>query len=249
MSKWILPVLFAAMAWGQDARKLMQDVQDRQKADSQRYQGSLQVIDNRSKIAEKRWSYDRMGSAGNSKVVLRFTAPAEVKGVALLIVNHPERASDQWMWTPALQRDRRIAFQDRSTRFFGTDFSFEDLEERDVSQYDYKLLGEETLSGAKTSKLESRPKKTKSSQYTHAHVWVDQARMVILRIDSYKEDKLVRRILYSNHQNVQNIWTPLQIEVEDLGRKSRTILRTDKLQYNVPMKEDLFTLQALRRES
>ena len=52
----------------------------------------------------------------------------EVNGVALLIHNHTDRASDQWMWTPALQRDRRIALQDRSTRFFGTDFSFEDLE-------------------------------------------------------------------------------------------------------------------------
>ena len=78
-------------------------------------------------------------SHGESKSVLRFTAPAEVKGVALLVVNHPDRASDQWMWTPAIERDRRIALQDRSTRFFGTDFSFEDLEERDVDQYDYAL--------------------------------------------------------------------------------------------------------------
>lgn len=52
---------------------------------------------------------DLSGSAGQSKAVLRFTAPAEVKGVALLIHNHPDRASDQWMWTPAVARERRIA--------------------------------------------------------------------------------------------------------------------------------------------
>jgi hypothetical protein len=56
--------------------------------------------------------------------MLRFTAPAEVKGVALLIVITPTR-SDQWMWRPSIGRDQRIALQDRSTRFFGTDFSFE----------------------------------------------------------------------------------------------------------------------------
>ena len=76
-----------------------------------------------------------LGSYGDSKAIIRFTEPAEVKGVALLVVNHPERSSDQWMWTPAIGRDRRIAQQDRSTRFFGTDFSFEDLEERDVNQF------------------------------------------------------------------------------------------------------------------
>ena len=90
--------------------------------------------------------------------MLRFTAPAEVKGVALLVVNHPDRASDQWMWTPAIERDRRIALQDRSTRFFGTDFSFEDLEERDVDQYDYALLGEDAVDGAACWKIESTPK-------------------------------------------------------------------------------------------
>ena len=82
------------------------------------------------------------------------------------IVNHPDRASDQWMWTPALQRERRIALQDRSTRFFGTDFSFEDLEERDVNQYNYRLLGEETIDGAACWRIESTPSQKKISQYT-----------------------------------------------------------------------------------
>jgi len=34
-----------------------------------------------------------------------------------------------------------------------------------------------------------------------------------------------------------------------MGRKSKTILKTEKLEYNVPMKDEQFTLQALRRES
>ncbi len=101
-----------------------------------------------SKVTKKSWQYQRIGSFGNSRAIIRFTSPPEVSGVALLIVNHPDRASDQWMWTPSISRDRRIGVQDRSTRFFGTDFSFEDLEERDVDQYDYRLTGEESLDGA-----------------------------------------------------------------------------------------------------
>ena len=107
-----------------------------------------------------------MGSFGASKAILRFTAPQELKGLALLIVNHPDRSSDQWMWTPAIERERRIALQDRSTRFFGTDFSFEDLEERDINLFDYKLLGEEAIDGALCWKIESKPKELKSSQYS-----------------------------------------------------------------------------------
>ena len=126
------PVASSAAA---DARQIVQTAQDRTEAASQHYEGTLKVVDARGRVSDKRWIYDRIGSHGRSKAVLRFTEPAEVKGVALLIVNHPDRSSDQWMWTPAIHRDRRIALQDRSTRFFGTDFSFEDLEERDIGQY------------------------------------------------------------------------------------------------------------------
>jgi len=136
-----------------NARQIVEEVQKRTDAKSQRYEGLLQVFDAKGKISDKRWTFDRLGSHGDSKSVLRFMAPAEVKGVALLVVNHPDRASDQWMWTPAIERDRRIALQDRSTRFFGTDFSFEDLEERDVNQYDYALLGDETVDGASSWKV------------------------------------------------------------------------------------------------
>jgi hypothetical protein len=180
-------------------------------------------------------------------MVLRFNAPPEVKGVALLVVNHPDRASDQWMWTPAIERDRRIALQDRSTRFFGTDFSFEDLEERDVNQYEYSLLGEESLDGALCWKVQSTPKQTKSSQYTRALVWIRKDTYAFARIENYVKDQAVRRLTYSDFQQVQGIWTARRLEMADLRRGSRTALTLDKLQYNVPMKDEDFTLQAIRR--
>jgi hypothetical protein len=215
---------------------------------SQRYEGTLRVVDAKNKITEKRWQFDRIGSHGSSKSVLRFLPPAEVKGVALLVVNHPDRSSDQWMWTPAIARERRIALQDRSTRFFGTDFSFEDLEERDSNQFDYKLVGEETLAGAACWKIESRPKQTKISQYTHSYVWVRKDNYVIAQIENYKKTQLVRTARYSDIQRVQNIWTAQTIEMHDMQRNSKTILKTEKLQYNLPMKDEDFTLQAIRRE-
>ena len=127
--------------------------------------------------------------------------------MALLVINHPDRSSDQWMWTPAVGRERRIALQDRSQRFFGTDFSFEDLEESDTDQFDYRLLGEETLEGAACWKIESRPKQKKVSQYSHSHVWVRKDNYVMVQIENFNKDKLVRRAKYSDIQRVQNIWT------------------------------------------
>jgi outer membrane lipoprotein-sorting protein len=231
-----------------DAREIVEEAQRRTDATSQRYEGLLQVFDAKGKVSDKRWSYDRLGAHGDSKSVLRFTAPAEVKGVALLVVNHPDRASDQWMWTPAIERDRRIALQDRSTRFFGTDFSFEDLEERDVNQYDYAQRGDENVDGAPCWRIESTPRGTKSSQYTKSLVWVRKDNYAFARIENYAKELLVRRLNYSDIQNVQGIWTARVLEMSDLRRGSRTRLTLDKLQYNVPLKDEDFTLQAIRRQ-
>ena len=229
-----------------DARAIVEEVQRRAESKSQRYEGLLQVLNEKGKVADKRWLFTRLGSHGRSKAVLRFVAPAEVKGVALLIVNHPDRASDQWMWTPALQRERRIALQDRSTRFFGTDFSFEDLEERDVDQYNYRLLGEETIDGAPCWRVESTPSQKKISQYTKANVWIRKDNYVLAQVESYIKADVVRRLKYSDFVQVQEVWTGRRLEMIDLRRKSRTILTLEKLEYNVPLKDEDFTLQSLR---
>jgi hypothetical protein len=233
----------------QDPRQIVEEAQKRTTSQSQRYEGTLQVIDARTKITEKRWQYDRIGSHGASKSVLRFTEPAEVKGVALLVLNHPDRSSDQWMWTPAINRERRIALQDRSTRFFGTDFSFEDLEERDTNQFDYRFVGEEPVDGAACWKLQSTPKESKVSQYTHSFVWIRKDNYALAQIENYSKAQLVRRARYTDIRNDQGIWTAHQFDMYDLKRNSHTILKIDKLQYNLPTKDDAFTLQALRRES
>jgi outer membrane lipoprotein-sorting protein len=244
LGSWFL----VSVALAQNARQIVVESQNRSRAKSERYEGTLEMIGPSSKASLKRWSYQRIGSSGESKAILRFTAPAEVKGLALLVVNHPDRASDQWMWTPSIDRERKIALQDRSTRFFGTDFSFEDLEERDVNQFDYKMLGQEAIDGAPCWKIESTPKESKSSQYTSLVMWIRRDNYVIAQVESYSKDKLARRIHYSDMEKVDGVWTPRTVEAFDAGRNSRTMLKIEKLHYNAPMNDEDFTIEALRRD-
>jgi outer membrane lipoprotein-sorting protein len=230
-----------------DARAIMAEVQNRSRAESQQYEGVLKVVDPGGKTSEKGWTYERLGSHGSSKVVIRFTVPAEVKGIALLVLNYPDRASDQWMWTPAINRERRIATQDRRSRFFGTDFSFEDLEERDVDQFTYELAGEEALDGQACWKITATPKPGKRSQYTKSTYWVRKNTYTYAQIENFDDKGLVRRLKYSQMENIQGIWTARTLEVEDVTRKSRTILNLGSIKYNAPLASDQFTVQALRR--
>jgi hypothetical protein len=243
----VLLATHASLGIAQDARQIMTEVQNRTRSRSEHYEGSLEVFNARQKISKKGWEYDRLGVYGNSKSELHFIAPPEVKGVALLIINHPDRASDQWMWVPAEDRDRRIAVQDRSTRFFGTDFSFEDLEERDVDQYDYKLSGDDVKDNVACWRIESRPKESKISQYTSSLLWVRKDRYFLIRTDNFNKSRLLRQITYTDLQSVQGIWTARTITAVDYVRKSQTVLTLDKVVYDLPIKATDFTREALRR--
>jgi hypothetical protein len=247
-----LLALMAVLAAGsvvraQDARQIISEVHLRSRVTSQQYAGTLTVVDGGNRVTEKKWTYARTGSHGNSKVVIRFTAPAEVKGVGLLILNYPDRASNQWMWTPGINRERRVATQDRRSRFFGTDFSFEDLEERDVEHYDYRLQADETLDGEGCWKIAAAPKAGRRSQYTRSTYWVRKGSYTYARIENFDGDTLIRRLRYRNLENIQGVWTARAIEVEDVMRKSRTVLTLDSIIYNQPLADDDFTVQALRR--
>jgi hypothetical protein len=235
------------MAAAEGPRAIVEEAERRAAAKSQRYEGILKSFDASGKVTEKRWQYERIGSNGQSKSVIRFTAPAEVKGVALLIVNHADRASDQWMWTPAIARDRRIALQDRSTRFFGTDFSFEDLDERDVNQYDYQQLPDETVDGVQCWAIQSTPKQSKGSQYTKAVFWIRKDNFAYARGDFWVKDAVARRLTFGDLRQVQGIWTAHDLNMADLRRGSRTQLLLANVQYNVPLREGDFTLEAIRR--
>jgi hypothetical protein len=58
---------------------------------------------------------------------------------------------------------------------------------------------------------------------------------------------LTRRIRYSDLVNIEGIWTARSIEVHDFTRKSRTLLSLESVAYNIPLRDDQFTLEALRR--
>jgi hypothetical protein len=57
----------------------------------------------------------------------------------------------------------------------------------------------------------------------------------------------VRKLHYRRIEKVNGVWSALEMEMFDVRRKGRTVLKSDKLQYNVALKDELFTLQSLRR--
>jgi outer membrane lipoprotein-sorting protein len=122
------------------------------------------------------------------------------------------------------------------------------LQLRRVDQYDYTLAGEETVDGVPCWKIQAGPRRSKSSQYTDTFTWIRKNDYVLARIESVIKDRVVRRLRYTNIHNVQGIWTAREMTMTDLRRGTSTRLALENIQFNVPLKDEDFTLQALRRQ-
>ena len=69
-----------------------------------------------------------------------FHTPRDVRGTALLTFSHPVDADEQWLYLPALRRVKRIASNNKSGPFMGSEFAYEDFASQEVEKYTYKYL-------------------------------------------------------------------------------------------------------------
>jgi hypothetical protein len=210
---------------------------------------TLQVFGKPGGIERKRFVLYRMGSPGNSKTLLRFTDPPEVRGVELLSVNRRGETDRQWIYIPATERVRRVAPRDRSEAFAGSDFSYEDVAERVLDDFTYRFLGEvDTIDGHKTLKIEATPVASNCSQYKFVYYWVAKDLPVILYAEMYdQQGQLLRRFHASQLKKVSGIWGARRIEMSSVRENTRTSLTIDAIHFNTGLDEEQFTPQALGR--
>src|SRR5262245_53411905 len=247
-----LLLLFAA-SWSMTgapadrALEIMREVERLQLTDSQSNDGAIEVVDGKGKVLNKNWHFTREGNRGRSKVLIRFTAPPEVRGVGFLTLNHPDKPAEQWLYTPAIQRDRRVAPQEKSQRFMGTDFTHEDIEERSIENYDYALVGEENLAGQPAHKIRAVYKDRSVTQYSQLYLWVREDIVATTQVEFYVEGKLRKTMRWNDWKQIQGIWTPHVVEMKDLARGSTTRVRVSDVKYNLRFEPDWFSLRNLRR--
>lgn len=177
-----------------------------------------------------------------SKSYMRFTSPADIDGTAFLTWENKDRDDDQFLYLPALQRVRRIVSSQKSNRFVNTDYTYEDLQSREVDQDTHTILREEKLDNYDCWVLKSIPKSADDSQYSKRIVWVIKEIYLPIKTEFYdKRNRLCKILTGRKIQKIDGIWTILDAEMKDLKKKHRTLMKTDEIQYNRNVSDEFFT--------
>ncbi len=235
----------AAPAPPRDGRAVMDEVDKRRRTVSEYSEGII-TVEEKEKTKQKAWRSWRLGWGPDAKGLIQFQEPAEVKGVGLLTVSHAGRPAEQWFYAPAIDRDRRVAKQEKSTRFLGTHFTYEDMEERNVDSYAYTLTGEDTVEGAACFVIEAVPKPDVESQYSKLVFHVLKDRFVTIRVQAYVEGALRRTFEGSDVRDESGIPIVHSWTLTDTNRPGVTRLAVANVRINPKIDSGLFTVQGMR---
>jgi len=247
--------LAVCAAWGPsasgaaDAKSIMDGVYEQDTSRDTTLRATLDVTDKDGHTVRKRFTLRRLGSFGNGKTLVRFTAPAEIRGVTLLSINQPGEAARQWIYTPATERARSVAPRERSERFAGSDFTYEDIAERVRDDFSYRLLpDEDMIENHKTYKVEATPVAPDRSQYKFIYYWVAQDVPSILHAEMYdQEGRKLRALHASGLRKVSGIWGTRKTEMSSLLEGTKTVLTVDEIHLNTGLEDSQFTPEALER--
>jgi len=125
-------------------------------------------------------------NAGGEKLVsvlMHFVEPADIRGTSFLSVERKGGDDDQWLYLPALNKVLRKGGQSgRNESFMGTEFTYGDMESKEVSESLHKRLPDEKLGTIDCYVIESTPKNPEEEGYGKYLNYIDKRNFVPMRV-------------------------------------------------------------------
>jgi predicted RND superfamily exporter protein/outer membrane lipoprotein-sorting protein len=223
--------------------------------DDEQVELQMQLINKRGQKRERRVSWVLKNDAQrNQKGLIRFVAPADVRGTALLSIEHPDREDDQWLYLPALRKSRRISAAGKSDSFVGSDFAYEDLGAEEIDQHDYRLLREETIDGAAVYVVEATPgneQRKRESGYSRREIFVRKDNAAVVRINFYDRQRELLKVMQA--RDIRPVastrtWRAHTIEMTNQKSGHSTVIVYGPFVINAGVSDDTFSTRELERE-
>ena len=246
----IITITFSAEA--EDApltgKQIMTMVDDRPDGDDRISNITMTLINKRGRKRVREIKSFSKDFGKDKKSVMVFEKPADVKGTAFLSWEYDatEKEDDKWLYMPAMKKVRRISGASKNEYFMGSDFTYDDMGDRNVEEDTHKLLSEEDVDGRVCWKIESVPV-DKDDMYTRKVIWVLKSAYLIIRAEYYDKDGLIKIYRALEFRKQDGLWTVFNSEMDNVSLSHKTLLKVDSVQYNTGINDSLFTVSAIQR--
>ncbi|MGF1451981.1 MAG: outer membrane lipoprotein-sorting protein [Opitutales bacterium] len=171
-----------------DGREIMEEVATRHTSDTEAALMQMVLIDESGNAQQRRFlSAGRNKGSDAPHVLMRFLKPESIEGVTLLTC--PEGGGlQQYLFLPAVGESREITGEGRAGYFMGSDFTFEDLREEDMTEHEYHRRLDGEIDGQKVYVVMSVPVGVnilRATGYAHRTLYIEKESFNICRIEFF----------------------------------------------------------------
>lgn len=173
-----------------------------------------------------------------------FKKPSDVRKMVFMVHKHVTRDDDRWVYLPALDLVKRIAASDKRTSFVGTNFLYEDVSGRNLSEDSHELV--ETTD--KFYVVKSTPRDVNGVEFSSYTLNIDKENFLPMKAvyldKNGKEYRIVEALKVKEFDGIPTVTVS---KVTDLAAGSSTLSEMKSIKYDIGLKEKIFTERYLRR--
>ena len=231
-----------------DADKIIASVEDRPDGKDQTSTVTLEIQPKKGTKRIRQLNLLRKEAPDMTKLVTVFISPADVRDAAFLVWDEHNKPDRRWLYLPAIGQVRRLSSGEDRSSFFGSDFVYEDLTNRDPEQDTHTFVATQKVGTWDCWVIDSTPKNAKGLDFVRYRSWVWKDDPIFVRQEYYDAaGKVVRRGQTLKLQKVQNIWTWHQGTMENVKTGSKTLLEVTSVKYNTGIADERFMEDQLSR--
>lgn len=236
-----------------DAYQVIFNEDEQEDGDDQTSDLEMTLINKKGQERIRKVMSYRKDYGDDDKSVMFFLEPADVKDTAFLSWNYDdaEKDDDQWLYLPALKKVRRISSSNKDDYFMGTDFTYNDMGDREIDDYTYTHLEPEVIDGIECYHIERLPKNKdviKETGYDRTEVWIRPDNWIMVKAVFYdRKLKLLKELTVSDIDQIDGIWTAHTLFMNNIQKKHKTVFKMSNVRYNTGLDDDLFSQRRIQK--
>ena len=188
--------------------------------------------------------------ADSERQHIRFLEPGDIRNTVYLTWSYKDigKDDDMWVYLPAESLVRRISGGSKKGSFMRSDYANEDISRREVDKDTYTLLPDATFSGVDCHVVEAKAVAPEKTNYSKRIIWIRKDIWLPAKIDFYDQRGVqCKELVFGGYKEIQGIWTATRQRMRTVGTDSETIMEIREITYNLPIAEDIFLPQDLKR--
>jgi len=214
--------------------------------DDGRAEVEMTIVDGQGRTREREFVILRKDGedGGPQNFYVYFKKPSDVRKMVFMVHKHIDKDDDRWLYLPALDLVKRIAASDKRTSFVGSNFFYEDVSGRAVTEDIHELI--ETTDQYYV--LKNTPKDPGSVEFAHYTVWIDKKTFMPMKAEyADKQGQKYREVEALEVKEIQGHPTVVKSRVKDLQTGGETVSVFTEVKYDIGLDEKIFTERYLRR--